>query len=1136
MRSFYRIAAPPKKKVEKSNEKDSEKEEEKEEEDKNKIKTKKRGEKQNETSEEENSEESEEEHKIKKKTGKKKRKKDNDDSDSEEKIKEKPVKKKGKNRKIKTEKGAIDEENSEESEEESKIRKKTGKKKRKKDSDDSDSEEKIKEKTVKNKKKGKNRKIKTEKEDKEEDETETCSNLFAAPLQISNIITPQGKDLANLTYQKLISLIGEYLKVFFKYGSFFPEFLKKENIDLIKKYISKYNLFFNIKRFSIPCFGTISCGKSTFINYLLKLHNILEADEDIATKFVCIIRHNKDLKEPKIYTVKFEQRDIGKFNFEKNKQLKGDVKEIIKKRNKFIKEGNGKREPSNYFLIVEVDIPLFHGENEKYSPFFEFLDFPGLDEVKEGENTIRENTYFKDFLPLVQPNIIFSLFLFDLNSYESNSGKDILKNYISNKDDMGEYMNKKLRESFYRSVYILNQIDKELKEEKNPEKREEMKEKKENYFREKMKQNFSEILKIYDLQFNEENSLGISAKILELNEYKYESFPNFINYINSLEELEEENNYKNYLEKKMKEAFNIKIKKNNENKEENNENKEENNEENDEEEEEDEEVIENELDEINEKLSNISKVGNYFKLKDYIFYRKLFNKNINKVNDKEIQDDDIKALILNKIKKCFEDFFNLEEFSKILTYIDNNSKELVEYSKKMENNLLNLSQNPNSIEYPLTILESIDALFDKFLILSQKSGTIRKLKNNSEIFLNYVKNQLTMRFIFLGRHNSGKTSLINSFLGINILETSAKECTMAGFVIKHIENIEETQIFEGKLEKNAFGYYYFKKANSLAKGVDKVKEKIQNLNKKGSESQTQENNNNKNLNFYIIEIPINIFKNIGIGQEIYSKIELIDIPGLDTGLGEAINSSNNLLEFTDGFIFVNNGKQLDNNDNRVIIKRIIERISKRPQFSFNTCLFVLTRADECRIKIEESKEQIQKILAEGFESKSFAEIIKDNKTIKNKNNLLVSPFSNLCYKEYLSKIKELENFEFLEKKDLKKIIKKLKEEYIEMDKKEFEDYKSANQINEKDDNYQKIISILKDKFEFSEEKISENKENIINIIYISSYILKNNKKMVKYRGSKAEDLFKEFNEEIKNAYKIYQENLKILSINFFLRI
>jgi len=311
----------------------------------------------------------------------------------------------------------------------------------------------------------------------DEEVHENPQNCFAAPIILKN--TPiQEKGLDELVYSKIISQIGEYLKIFFKFQSFFPEFRKENNIKLIDKFIKKYFLYFNLKRFSIPCFGTISCGKSSFLNYLLKLHKILETDEDIATKFVCFIRHSKNLRKPKIYSVKFENRDTGKFNFEKNKELKGDVKQIIKERNKFIKEGNGKRDPSNYFLIIEANIPLFHGENEKYASYIEFLDFPGLDEVKSwDDDSIKDNTYFKDFIPLVQPNIMFSLFLFDLNSYESTSGKEIFKLYISNKD---EYISTKLKESLHNSIYILNQIDKELKQEKDKNKREIIKEKKKN--------------------------------------------------------------------------------------------------------------------------------------------------------------------------------------------------------------------------------------------------------------------------------------------------------------------------------------------------------------------------------------------------------------------------------------------------------------------------------------------------------------------------------------------------------------------------------------------------------------------------------------------------------------------------------
>ena len=1150
---FKKKKSKKSKEIKEENEKEEEEEEEydagegekskskkKEKDSKKEVKTEKI--KKKNKSKENDSEEDEDDKYIHKKTKKKDKSSESEDEDEEDKYKKKkPYKKTKKKDKSSESEDENDKyskkgKHSESGDEDKKSRKKKDKKKywkkshgkQKESSNEEDfDEEEIK---AKNNKK-KTKKEKSIKDNIEENDKEKTMNLFAAPIRLVNLTPNIEANLDDLAYKKIINLIGEYLKIFYKYRHFFPEFMKSKNEEMINKFISKYNLFFNIKRFSIPCFGTISCGKSTFINYLLKLHHILETDEDIATKFVCSIRHVKGLKKPKIYDVKFELRDTARFNLEKNKQIKGDVKDIIKERNKFIKDGNGKREPSNYFLIVEADIPMFHGENEKYAEFFEFLDFPGLDEVKEGENTIKENSYFKDFLPLIQPNIMFSLFLFDLNSYESNSGKDILKYYINNPDD---YISNKLKETLYRSMYILNQIDRELKEEKNPLKREEMKINRQIHFQNKMENNFCEILKIKNLTFNEENSILLSAKILELNEYKFESFPKFIDYINSLEEIKEENNYKNYLEKKMKEILEIKKidKKNTEISEDS---------------EDDEEAINTELEEVNDKLFSTHMVGNKFKLKDYIFYRYIFKKNLKKVNKEETQDDYIKILIINQIKKYFDYFFNLEEFTGILDYIDKNSNELVEYSKKTEKNLSNLIKNPNSIEYPLNMIENINKQLDKFSTLSPKSKTIEKLKSNAKLLLEYIKTQLSMRFIFIGRHNSGKTSLINSFLGINLLETSAQECTMAGFVIKHIDNISETQIYEGEIKKNSFGYYYFEKIKSLAKGVDNVAEKIRNLNKKqkapknknknkkDDDNDNDNNNNRKNLQFYIIETPINIFENIGIDKEIYSKIELVDIPGLDTGFEEAINSSNNLLEFTDGFIFVNSGMQLDNHDNRDIIKRIIERISKRPQFSFNTCLFVLTKADDYKININESKRQIQKILAEGFESKSFVEIIRDQKAISNKNNLLVTAFSNLLYREYLNMIEGLKKFEFLEKhkKDLKKVIKHLREDFMEIDEDEFEIYKTKIQINENDDNYKKIISKLKDENKFSEENILDKKQNIIDIIYISSYILEHNRDTVAYRDSYAKDLFSNFKEQINNSYKIYINNLKIMCINFF---
>ena len=77
-----------------------------------------------------------------------------------------------------------------------------------------------------------------------------------------------------------------------------------------------------------------------------------------------------------------------------------------------------------------------------------------------------------------------------------------------------------LKDALYKSFYIPNQIDKELKLEKIKVRRNEVKKKRENHFREKMSENFEQILDIKNLNFNIENSKSLLAKILELEEYR----------------------------------------------------------------------------------------------------------------------------------------------------------------------------------------------------------------------------------------------------------------------------------------------------------------------------------------------------------------------------------------------------------------------------------------------------------------------------------------------------------------------------------------------------------------------------------------------------------------------------------------
>ena len=78
-------------------------------------------------------------------------------------------------------------------------------------------------------------------------------------------------------------------------------------------------------RKAIPIIGAISSGKSFFVDSLLGL-NILESESSITTKFVCVIQHHKNLKEPRFYQINLIEKNLDENNmmiYEGN--IKGDV-------------------------------------------------------------------------------------------------------------------------------------------------------------------------------------------------------------------------------------------------------------------------------------------------------------------------------------------------------------------------------------------------------------------------------------------------------------------------------------------------------------------------------------------------------------------------------------------------------------------------------------------------------------------------------------------------------------------------------------------------------------------------------------------------------------------------------------------
>lgn len=240
-------------------------------------------------------------------------------------------------------------------------------------------------------------------------------------------------------FRDTIKYIQEYLNLLNKNKESIFKLEEKEGDEfqlLEKEFKQKYEKFNDIKRFSIPIIGMISSGKSSFLNFLLGI-NCLETDDDITTKSVVIIRHNKNLEinERYIYSVIIKERSEGFYDFEIDEKTKSqELNKIIKERNNLIKNSVEIKalKKEDFFLIVEANILLFREKNGKFGNFFEFLDLPGLDEDENDSASYKSSNFFKQhILPKLACNSLFSILIFDAEKYMRKDNPIIIKNYLN---------------------------------------------------------------------------------------------------------------------------------------------------------------------------------------------------------------------------------------------------------------------------------------------------------------------------------------------------------------------------------------------------------------------------------------------------------------------------------------------------------------------------------------------------------------------------------------------------------------------------------------------------------------------------------------------------------------------------------
>ena len=864
-------------------------------------------------------------------------------------------------------------------------------------------------------------------------------------------------------------------------------FYKDINSKSLDNFSNKYSNFVNIKRFCIPIIGAISCGKSTFMNYLMPSHNLLEIGENVTTKFICIIRHKKDCKNPEVYNTKIEERDENNgFNFIEDGEdlLKSNnltLSDIIKNKNKEIKNKENSNEykmnPENYFLIIKMNIPIFDDkEYSKYGELIDFIDIPGLDEVNELEPI----NNFEDFILPIFKNILFPFLIFDVKTYFEPKPKNILFQYLDYyfKVQRDNQKNK----SYNKGFFILNKIDclgKDSKEEK-------IIDDFKNIYKEVERYQWKITIPFKELSNNNENNnniknefIAISAKNL-LKEQNYSYSYSFIEKIIKEAKKSELSSFRTFISDFIYDNYNKEL--------------------------DDIKIPENKItDEIKEELNNINNnLKKEIKLEDpeFLINEYVFLKE-NNLNDTQCKNNEkIKKIIQERIKLLIDNFLNFE-------YED--LKNALEKSNKMKMKLKIKEFEPSFID---DFIEKVDSLIP--CCEMEKYKKLKEIKEIINEFKRYKKNK-KIRLLFIGKISSGKTSLLNSIIGNNlkILESTMLECTKSNFIIKNANDINNISLYENILIKNKYGDYFKEKQKQKQEfkfsDIEDLKNKIKLFNK------------DENLDkYYTLEVPIEAFNN----KEYKDEIEIIDIPGIRE---DKINELNieHLVKLCDGFIFTFKDIILDNESSIKIFTSIMEYIKqKKCSFDFKNCLFNLNYIDETdnneiKEKIENFEKNIKALIINKIYKGNFKERLNAKKKIKSINNLKISYFSNIYYSQYQTSISKIKKLEFPNRylNNFERLYKYLLTEYKEI------------KINENIDTErtdEKVKEILK----LKENCSDGDKSFILNISKLLISIEDNKHQLKKYKESYADIFFGKFNEQISFSYLNKNEEIKEKFLSF----
>ena len=647
-----------------------------------------------------------------------------------------------------------------------------------------------------------------------------------------------------------------------------------------------------MKKF-IPIIGTISSGKSTFLKSLLGI-NSLETGVSTTTKFVCIIQNSESTK---FYHV--IPKNQGILKFEKDGMEVIGEENVAKKIEEINKELSNKTISKNNFFYM-LEIPIKYINNKKILDNYLFLDIPGLNEYK--------NNYINIISSYIKiDDIFFEIIIFDSTSISSDNIFNIIKELERKK-----FLKRK------NNLFILNKIDK-------VDNKDDIIENFRNIFYmnfedEKNKKDEDSIfINIYDNHFFPMNSLLYLAETRINEDFSYLLQFEYFNF-SEKHKNGEDFSFFDYIKTKIDTIINPRdIKK---------------------------PKITLDLNLLDKKEMNIfeTSIENF---------KKMFG--IHKIKKSIIQNE-LKSLYFLYKRKYYivnhSEYYN--NLQNILNNIDNKKTENINSFTYIRKEIKAFNYDKNEKKLNLDLFIKLEKSLINYLKTINQNKTFSSLNDPLKDLLNNLsKNKL--RISFIGNINVGKSTVLNSIIGRNILPTDNFECTYRGVFIRHSED-NEYKLFKMKMVKDIKfkdQFYFQEEKEPYCKGVLNIRNFLKNK------------NNDRNIEdedaFYIVSGRLKIFDYIKIHKYFMDKIEFIDLPGTDNKNNKFIKANyfDQIVNISNCCVYVNQPKTVEDKNS---IDNIFYRRPKCYDNSFymKYCLFLINKSDY--LDSEEDKEKIRSLI------------------------------------------------------------------------------------------------------------------------------------------------------------------------------